>query len=197
MMRGSPHRRRKVADAAVQVLARLGGHGLSHRAVDAEAGLPPGTTSNHFNSRQALLLAAAERLSETHWEYVETLRDRLDGPLDRERLAALLQRLVTGEDEEARVRLVARYELFLAGVREPELQPALTRIRAAALEAASIILDSAGLPEPEAHVGLLSSVLTGLAFDHLTAPPELRPGTEPEGTTTQVLDAIFGPVRSS
>lgn len=192
-MRANPERRQQIADAAVQVLARAGGHGLSHRAVDTEAGLPRGTTSNFFNSRHALLLAAAERLSEIHWEYVDTLRRRIDGPLDRGRLATLLEKLVTGENAEARVRLVARYELFLAGVREPGLQPALTQVREAALETATILLDAAGLTEPHKHVSLLSSVLTGLAFDHLTAPPELRPAGDTEATTTQVLDAIFGP----
>jgi DNA-binding transcriptional regulator YbjK len=191
-MRANPERRRKIADAAVQVLARLGGHGLSHRAVDAEAGLPRGTTSNFFNSRQAILLAAAEQLSDRHWEYVQTLKDHLDGPLDRERLATLLQRLVAGEDKDARVRLIARYELFLASVREPELQPAVMRIRAAALETATALLDAAGLPEPKARVGLLMATLTGLTFDHLTAPPRLRPDSEPVATTTQVLDTIFG-----
>jgi len=53
-----------VADAAVTVLARDGLRGLTHRAVDAEAGLPAGSTSNCFRSRAALLEAVIARLEE-------------------------------------------------------------------------------------------------------------------------------------
>lgn len=53
-----------VADAAVTVLARDGLRGLTHRAVDAEAGLPDGSTSNCFRKRSALLEAVVARLEE-------------------------------------------------------------------------------------------------------------------------------------
>ena len=57
-----PTRPELVADAAVTVLARDGLRGLTHRAVDAEAGLPGGSTSNCFRSRTALLEAVIDRL---------------------------------------------------------------------------------------------------------------------------------------
>ena len=59
-----PTRPELVADAAVTVLARDGLRGLTHRAVDAEAGLPGGSTSNCFRSRAALLEAVVARLEE-------------------------------------------------------------------------------------------------------------------------------------
>lgn len=189
-MRANQERRQRIADAAIQVLADAGAHGLSHRAVDTRAGIPRGTTSNFFNTRRELVLAAARGLNETHWRYVHALRDQIDSPLDREKLAAILHRLVTAEDEDVRVRHLARYELFLAGVREPELRPILADIRRAAMQTAVLLLESAGLPEPAHHVQLLAAVLNGLTFDHITASP-------PEGTAqtsiSWVLDAIFGP----
>ncbi len=60
----APTRPELVADAAVTVLARGGLRGLTHRAVDAEAGLPAGSTSNCFRSRTALLEAVVVRLEE-------------------------------------------------------------------------------------------------------------------------------------
>lgn len=57
-----PTRPELVADAAVTVLARDGLRGLTHRAVDAEAGLPDGSTSNCFRSRSALLEAVVAQL---------------------------------------------------------------------------------------------------------------------------------------
>lgn len=62
--RPQPSRQELVADAAVTVLAREGLRGLTHRAVDAETGLPGGSTSNCFRSRAALLTAIVTRLEE-------------------------------------------------------------------------------------------------------------------------------------
>lgn len=59
-----PTRAEVVADAAVTVLARDGLRGLTHRAVDAQAALPDGSTSNCFRSRTALLNAVLDRLEE-------------------------------------------------------------------------------------------------------------------------------------
>ena len=59
-----PSRADLVADAAVTVLARDGLRGLTHRAVDAQAGLPDGSTSNCFRSRSALLNAVVARVEE-------------------------------------------------------------------------------------------------------------------------------------
>jgi AcrR family transcriptional regulator len=57
-------RTRQVGDAAIVVLADQGARGLTHRAVDRAAGLPPGTTSNHARTRAALLTLALARIAE-------------------------------------------------------------------------------------------------------------------------------------
>ncbi|WP_153505582.1 TetR/AcrR family transcriptional regulator [Cumulibacter manganitolerans] len=57
-------RRDTVAEAAVELVARSGVRALTHRGVDAEAGCPPGTTSNYFRTREALLAGVAERIRE-------------------------------------------------------------------------------------------------------------------------------------
>ena len=57
-------RRALIADAAISTLARDGMRGLTHRAVDRTAGLPEGSASYYFRTRQALLQAAVERLAE-------------------------------------------------------------------------------------------------------------------------------------
>ena len=55
-------RRNALADAAITVLAREGSRGLTHRAIDAEAGVPLGTTSNYFRSREKLIAGLVERI---------------------------------------------------------------------------------------------------------------------------------------
>src|SRR5258708_36489485 len=57
-------RRAEIADAAIATLARDGMRGLTHRAVDRAAGLPEGSASYYFRTRQALLQATVERLAE-------------------------------------------------------------------------------------------------------------------------------------
>jgi AcrR family transcriptional regulator len=57
-------RTRQVGDAAIAVLAGQGARGLTHRAVDRAAGLPPGTTSNYARTREALLTLALTRIAE-------------------------------------------------------------------------------------------------------------------------------------
>jgi AcrR family transcriptional regulator len=57
-------RTRQVGDAAIAVLAEHGARGLTHRAVDQAAGLPPGTTSNYARTRAALLTLVLNRIDE-------------------------------------------------------------------------------------------------------------------------------------
>src|ERR671936_629242 len=51
----NPERRAQILDAAIDILVDDGVGGLTHRQVDARAGVPAGTTSNYFRTRQALL----------------------------------------------------------------------------------------------------------------------------------------------
>ncbi len=57
-------RTRQIGDAAIAVLADQGARGLTHRAVDQAAGLPPGTTSNYARTRAALLTLTLARIDE-------------------------------------------------------------------------------------------------------------------------------------
>jgi DNA-binding transcriptional regulator YbjK len=53
-----------IGETAIEVLAAEGARGLTHRAVDRAAGLPPGSTSNHARTREALLACALTRITE-------------------------------------------------------------------------------------------------------------------------------------
>ena len=57
-------RRTEILDAALRVLAEHGMRGLTHRAVDAAAGIAPGSTSYYFRSRSALVEGCVARLVE-------------------------------------------------------------------------------------------------------------------------------------
>ena len=57
-------RRQRLADAGLAVLAREGARGLTHRALDREAGVPTGTASNYFRTRAELVRALADRIGQ-------------------------------------------------------------------------------------------------------------------------------------
>ena len=70
-------------DVAIDVLASGGGRQLTHRAVDAAAGLPVGSTSNRFRTRDALLGGVLGRILEREtavWADLDV--DLADGDLD-------------------------------------------------------------------------------------------------------------------
>ena len=55
------NRQEALLDAAIRVLGSGGPRQLTHRAVDAEAGVPVGSTSNYFRTREALVDAVVAR----------------------------------------------------------------------------------------------------------------------------------------
>jgi AcrR family transcriptional regulator len=61
---GDADRKALIADAAIEVLGRDGLRALTHRAVDARAGLPQGTCSYHHRTRRSLLAAALNRIAD-------------------------------------------------------------------------------------------------------------------------------------
>ncbi|MFI6796690.1 TetR/AcrR family transcriptional regulator [Streptosporangium canum] len=74
-----------VAETAITLLAERGMRGLTHRAVDETAGLPPGSTSNLARTRSALLELTLERLTELEVAAFEEIfgaagPDKPDGP---------------------------------------------------------------------------------------------------------------------
>src|SRR5258708_32518701 len=63
-MPGRPSRREQLLDAAITLLGEQGVRAVTHRAVDAAAGVPAGSTSNCFRTRDALFNAIVERFAQ-------------------------------------------------------------------------------------------------------------------------------------
>jgi len=106
----------RLADAAIDVLAREGARGLTHRAVDAQAGEPSGTTSRYFRTREALMGAIVQRVEAQHFA---DLRAAPGGALERGDLVAHLAAMVQAALTVNRARHLAIAELFLESTRRP------------------------------------------------------------------------------
>ncbi|MEU8804742.1 TetR family transcriptional regulator C-terminal domain-containing protein [Spirillospora sp. NPDC048819] len=177
----SSPRARLVADTAIALLAERGMRGLTHRAVDAAAGLPPGSASNLARTRAALLELTLTRLTELE-------RDRfggLDGAApggspgaSRDAIAGGLARVLhdqlTGDRRRA---TLARYELALEATRRPGLRVIYDEAGRGFRRAACALMAAAGSPDPDAHGLRLVAFAEGLMFDAIAgAGPEPGPG---------------------
>lgn len=169
MARTNPERRAALLDAAIEVLARDGARGLTFRAVDREAGVPPGTASNYFTDRDALLTQAGGHFYERLTPGPDVLRPLTEDPKDRATVTRMMQTIVD-RIEAYRTGFLALLELRLEATRRPELRRVLTeRVRADIDHNVRTHLD-AGMPGDETTVLLLYLALNWLIVDRLTLP---------------------------
>lgn len=117
--RDGDRRRRELCDAAIDVLAEHGSRGLTHGQVDRYAGVPDGTTSYYYRTREALLRGVGKRVADID---VANLRSVSDQPVDPLAPFAHLARLVIMQAHGKGLALNrARHELLLGAARDPGL----------------------------------------------------------------------------
>jgi len=136
-------RMRQLLDAAVMVVSEAGMRGLTHRAVDRQAGLPEGSCSAYLRTRKALQSALTEYVAARLAADVQGLSEVLAGcPGDHARAtaetAALFERWLHGND------LVVRFELSLEASRDPELAAQFSAWRTELIELVSTVLTRDG-----------------------------------------------------
>jgi DNA-binding transcriptional regulator YbjK len=151
-------RRAELLAAGVRVLAAAGLRGLTHRAVDAEAGLPEGTCSAYLRTRSALLTALAEHVGGRLAGDVDTMATRLrdhrapGAPCGAEPVGPVVDavtELFLGWLEEPEV-VRAQAELALEAARDPDLMSVFDRWRRGMLGVVEGVADHAGA-DPAPH----------------------------------------------
>lgn len=168
-------RRAELADAAIVTLAREGMRGLTHRAVDRAAGLPQGSTSYYFRTREALLQGTLERLADlSNAELADVRADDLDS------IAALLEHWMTA----GRDRMLARFELTLEATRRPALRATLELLGGQFRTTAETLLLDAGVKDAKRRAANLVAHFDGLIFDQLVEAGPVR-------SRADLIDAII------
>lgn len=153
-----------VLDAALRVLAERGPRGLTHRAVDAEAGLPQGSTSNSFRTRGALVDGIAYRLETLDRELYEGLSGTgAPGSPEQfaDRIAALVAIMVGSE-----LAPLTRARMMFALDDNVDLSPQ----HAALMETLAGMLGDLGIAGPAKVARRLADYLDGLMLHTLTLP---------------------------
>lgn len=157
-----------ITDAAIQLVAEQGMRGLTHRAVDRQAGLPEGSTSAYFRTRKALVEGFVARLA---------AQEQLDTAIDPDDVVGSIARTLDSWLVE-RNRTLARYAAMLEATHHPELQSILAH---SPRELATALAKALGHQDPERAGAHFTAFLEGLLFYRLvgggsTVGP--APGTE-------------------
>jgi DNA-binding transcriptional regulator YbjK len=164
-------RRPQVLDAAVRMLALGGDRALTYRTVDTAAGVPPGTASNNFRTRAALLMGAASHTERQHRRLFEELLEEHE-PANTGQLAKILNAyLADAASDTSRTAVLARAHTALLplALDNPELAELLAtshHLRTATLQRRLSAINPAAPPWLAA---LITDYLTGtLANLHAT-----------------------------
>lgn len=176
-------RRRALADAGLALLAGEGARGLTHRAVDARAGVPAGTTSNYFRSRDDLLHGLVARIGERLAPRPDDLERRGGQPPSPELFADYLRDIVRRLSTEREVTL-ALFELRLEAARRPEVAELLGTWLRLGFAADVEFNAAAGLPGGAREIALFHYAVDGLLLDRLTTSIDAATPTD------DVVDAL-------
>jgi AcrR family transcriptional regulator len=161
----------RALDAAIDLVGRQGLRALTHTRVDERAGLPKGSTSNYFRTRQALLSAVVDRLVE--------LDMPADGggfrPASAEEFVEALCRLLDHLTRANRVPTTARLVLFMEGSHNSSLREALSRGREALESVVVVAMARLGAHDPATAATTVAACFEGLLLHRIARHDETDP----------------------
>ena len=171
-------RRAVIADAAISLIAHSGVRALTHRAIDSALELSPGSTSYYFRTKQGLIDAVVDRITESSREAFEQATS--GDPV--EVTVAYLADLLTERADQLR----ARHALTIDPTVEPAARERLARCLFSA-EGATELLGDAGQGK-----GFLA-LCEGLIAVALMRGHDSALGYEAESLRTPVARYLNGP----
>lgn len=181
-----------IASTAMSLIAERGLRGLTHRAVDEAAGLPPGSTSYYTRTRADLIEAALTWMAEE--EEREPGRAAADPPGSADAAADLVAQFVHTALTREADRTRARLELALEASRNPGLRTLYDRLGLRLRRLAEQALHGLGSPEPQRHARVLIAWCDGMLFDSLAGSGSLRPPDRAElrAGAAELLRGLLG-----
>ena len=183
------NRRDDLLDAAIGVLGESGIHALTHRAVDAAAGVPAGSASNHFRSRDALLNAVVERFATRERANWEDIAARTC-PKTPQELARALSEFAQEATGPQRTLTMARYAILLEVGIHPALRAQLASTGARVNAWFTNWMRVAGSADPESQAPIVMNHWTGLVLHQLANPD---PAFDPAAQLTSLVTAVIRP----
>lgn len=161
---------------------------LTHRAVDAEAGVPAGSTANYFPTREALLEAIVVWVSARELANFDEVA-RMACPTTPAELARVLSVVARDATGVHRDLTLARYAVLVEAGNNAAIRQRVAENggRVGAWFAAWMRL--AGSRDPQ-HLHLVADYVTGLVLHQLAMPD---PAFDPTGKLTALLESLVEP----
>lgn len=181
-------RRVQILDAAIAVLGRQGVRGVTHRAVDAAAGVPLGTTSNYFRTRDALFDAVVDRFAERERAAFDELASAAT-PTTPQELASLLAAFTLTATGPRRELTLARFAILVEAAIRPQLQRKLGEAAAQIRTWSTERMRAVGSVNPLRDVSIMANQVDALTLHQLAYPD---PAFDPEPSLTTLVTALVG-----
>jgi AcrR family transcriptional regulator len=175
-----------ILNAVIKLLAEKGLDGVTHRAVDAAAELPLGTTSYHFSRKTLLLVAAADHLAVLLGKDCDELQVGFADHVARQGMDSAIayvgDELVSYVDS-ARHLFLARMELTLASARRQDLAGIGDCLTAAARRPIIFFLTLISVGHTDRPIDSCAGLIDAITLMYVT-------GQGPKPTTDQIK-AVF------
>lgn len=175
----SVHRRQRLELAAIEVIARHGIAGLTHRLVASTAGVSLGPTTYYFASRADIVHAASETALRNYVETFAAAAARHSGSEARP-VAELAQRLLRNVTQEDRLNALCWAEINLNAVRDKQSLDLSRAWQNSFLSIWSDVARAAGESQPQAVATSAVDFLIGAVFMVLAL-----------GLTREQMEAVF------
>ncbi|MGC5585827.1 MULTISPECIES: TetR/AcrR family transcriptional regulator [Ornithinimicrobium] len=168
--------RDRALDAAIELVGTQGLKALTHRRIDERADLPPGSTSNYFRTRDALLRGVADAILERE---ISGMRATF-APQSAEELLEAMVALLDRTTEDQRTLTSARLVLFMEASHNPALRESLGRGRATFEAALQGALAELGATDPVAATRAMMACAEGLILHRVARhdDSDIRPVLE-------------------
>jgi DNA-binding transcriptional regulator YbjK len=165
-------RREEILRVALRLIGSRGMHAVTHRDVAREAGVPLGSTTYYFATKEELLREALRLFVAEEGARLRAAAQRFAGV--RAEPAAVVDAVLAeiGDTLTRPVEQVAQFELYLEATRTPALAEEAKACFAAYEEIAVAALRSGGAEDPERVAPLFIGLIEGLMFRQLIDPRE-------------------------
>lgn len=168
---GGEETRQRLLEAAISQLAAEGMRGLTHRKVEARAGVSQGSAKYHFGSTEGMVEAVVQHMVDVEAMSIlrpspEVVAQSQAAGFPTEELMAMANRVF--EELLSRGDLLrARYVLFVHAADRPELQEIIRRGRDVFV---AEIGDHLVTPDPELGARFVIALVDGMVLHQLSAP---------------------------
>jgi len=164
-------RRERILRATLAVIGRSGIGAVTHRSVAEEAGVPLGSLTYWFGTKDDLLREALRRFVADEAQRLKGVAEQLGTGADP---AAVAERYASVLEDNAGDEQIAQFELYLEAARNPALRDIAAESFRAYEEVAIAALRAAGASEPERLAPLFVSLADGMGLRRVssgTTPP--------------------------